>query len=145
VRLRGKEDEILREALSADTTVSPLRELTSRYLSWELTDAGLGVLSDRGEHFPLDRLSTGTAEQALLALRIGLLRHFAGMESGFLLLDDSIQHADYRHREAAIDVLARVVESGWQVLFFTMDDHLRDAVRARFSAFGSGFTEARLG
>lgn len=145
VGLREKEDEVLRDALSAESTVSPLRELTAKYLAWELTDAGLGVISDRGDHYPLDRLSTGTAEQVMLALRIGLLRHFAGMECGFLLLDDSIQHTDYGRRDAAIDLLARVVESGWQVFFFTMDDHLRDAVRARFSAFGSDFTEARLG
>jgi energy-coupling factor transporter ATP-binding protein EcfA2 len=144
-KLREKEDEVLREALAAESTVSPLRDLTSRYLSWELTDAGLGVISDRGEHFALDRLSTGTAEQAMLALRIGLLRHFAGMECGFLLLDDSIQHTDYRHRQAAIDLLARVVESGWQVIFFTMDDHLRDAFRSRFSGFGAAFSETRLG
>ena len=144
-KLREKEDEILWEAMTTDSMVRPLRELTGRYLSWEMTDAGLGVVSDTGEHFAVDRLSTGAAEQVMLALRIGLLRRFAGLESGFLLLDDSIQHADHAHREAAVDVLATVVESGWQVLFFTMDDHLREVVRSRFSALGSAFTEARLG
>ncbi len=141
----SSETDLLQKALESDAMTGPLRSLTMGYSGWEIDEGGrLHVISPDGGKLGLDRLSTGTAEQALLALRIGLLRHFGMLEGAFLLLDDSIQHSDSSRREATIDLLSRIVEDGWQILFLTMDEGLAALFRRRFSPLGDDFVEVAL-
>jgi len=84
------------------------------------------IISDKVRDFPLNDLSTGAQEQVLLALRIGCAAHTLGKQSLFLVLDDAFQHADWDRRERLMDEVIRLGKVGWQILYLTMDDHLRD-------------------
>ncbi|HCD03539.1 MAG TPA: hypothetical protein DER64_23745, partial [Planctomycetaceae bacterium] len=47
-------------------------------------------------------------------------------EPSFLVLDDAFQHSDWNRREQLVPQAVGLVEAGWQVLYFTIDDHIRD-------------------
>ena len=43
------------------------------------------------------------------------------------MLDDALQNSDWDRRANMVDHLVELVRSsGWQIFYFTMDDHLRD-------------------
>ena len=44
----------------------------------------------------------------------------------FLLLDDAFQHADWNRRTRLVNQVVALAQKGWQIIYFTMDDHIRD-------------------
>jgi len=123
--LRAGEDSALQAALHNPLISEPVKALTGRYQRVDLEDVHL-LVSDAYQSFRLDELSTGAQEQVLLGLRMGMAaRLFAGQPL-FLILDDAFQHSDWQRRPAMVDEVLRLAQSGWQVFYLTMDDHLRD-------------------
>ena len=49
-----------------------------------------------------------------------------GQDALFLILDDAFQHSDWHRRERLVAEMVAVARQGWQILYFTMDDHIRD-------------------
>ncbi len=137
--LRKQEDSKIRARLNSAEVLDPLFQTTGRYRELELQDGSLFV-SDGYARFPLSQLSTGTLEQVLLALRVGFASALMGDRRAFLILDDAFQHADWDRRERLLGQVIDLAQSGWQILYFTMDDHLRDLfVEAGEAHFGEGF------
>lgn len=131
--LRKEELRRIRVALADDDISRPLRQVTGRYEQISLSeDEGSGyelLVRDSHDEFPLKDLSTGAREQVLLALRIGFAARILGREQLFLILDDAFQHADWRRRSYMVNQVADLAEAGWQIIYFTMDDHIRDLFR----------------
>jgi len=104
----------------------------------KLRRSGDGILrlrNQREDEFDLSMLSTGAKEQVMLALRVAFASKVLGDAKAFLILDDAFQHADWDRREAMVDhTLQLVKDRGWQVFYFTMDNHLRDLFRDRAAA-----------
>jgi len=44
----------------------------------------------------------------------------------FLILDDAFQHSDWDRRETPVNQVITLVKNNWQVIYLTMDDHIRD-------------------
>ena len=79
----------------------------------------------------IDILSTGAKEQVMIALRMVFAPRFLGDNPAFLILDDAFQHADWERRETLVEHTLRLVKDrGWQVFYFTMDDHIRKLFQA---------------
>lgn len=121
----AEEDDQIRQRLVSPLVQEPLYAITGRYKRVDLHEDQLNV-SDAYETFPLAALSTGAQEQVLLALRMGFAAQLLGEERLFLVLDDAFQYADWERRERLVEKVIALVKDGWQVLYFTMDDHLRD-------------------
>jgi hypothetical protein len=126
--LREQEDEKIHDTLGSKFVSIPLQQITKRYEKVTLEDDQL-LVSDPYQTFPLSDLSTGAQEQVLLALRLGCAARILGKESLFLLLDDAFQYADWDRRGWLLDVMVELARVGWQILYLTMDDHLRDLFR----------------
>ena len=93
-----------------------------------------------GESYPLASLSTGTQEQVLLAIRLGLLSHVLEDNTSFIILDDAFQHSDWTRRENLIQIVANLARDGWQILYFTMDDHIRELFEKKIKpSFGEQY------
>ena len=136
--------------LQSGIVATPLAAITRRYRRVQLEGDNLKVANDY-EEFALADLSTGTQEQVLLALRIGLASYNAGEDRLFLILDDAFQHSDWQRRVHLVNATIGLAQDGWQVFYFTMDDHIRDLFcdKAR-AALGNDFNyqelpRARLG
>lgn len=105
----------------------PLYALTSRYKRIKLQqERGLTLITDSDEEYPLADISTGAREQAFLALRIGFASITMKGHTAFLILDDAFQHSDWQRRASLVNQTLSLVRAGWQVFYFTMDDHIRD-------------------
>jgi uncharacterized protein YhaN len=103
---------------------APIHRVTRRYTGVQYDNGRLSVIDDFG-NFPISDLSTGALEQVLLALRLGFGAQILGQDRLFLLLDDAFQHADWQRRVWLMDQLVTLAQDGWQIIYFTMDDHIR--------------------
>jgi len=129
-KLRIHEDEKIQEALMDPGILAPLWKITGKYDNLELIEDQL-FISGPHDRFKLSDLSSGAQEQVLLAMRLGIAsRLFAG-QPAFFILDDAFQHADWQRRVSLIEETIRIVKSGWQILYFTMDDHIRELFTIR--------------
>jgi len=126
----GNENEIIQQTFSSTGISSILEKITSKYNSVFFEENNLTV-TDGIQFFPLSELSTGTQEQVLLAIRLGLLNHVLKGRKSFLILDDAFQHSDWDRRENLVDILAGLAQDGWQILYFTMDDHIKSLFEER--------------
>ena len=104
---------------------APLSLITDRYNSLFLDGDQLKVGDDFGE-FEISDLSTGAREQVLLALRLGIASRVLKQDKLFLILDDAFQHSDWHRRVRLADQVVTLAKEDWQVIYFTMDDHIRD-------------------
>jgi hypothetical protein len=135
--LQREEDRAIEEALNRRGAAELLHRLTGRYDRLQILGEELYVGNDR-EAFPLAELSTGAREQVLLALRLGLARMLSGREGLFLVLDDAFQYSDWQRRDSLVEQAVEVVRAGWQVIYLTMDDDLRDRIRRAAAALPEG-------
>ena len=62
----------------------------------------------------------------MLALRIGFTSKLLREDALFLILDDAFQHSDWQKREILINKLADIAKKGWQIIYLTMDDHIKE-------------------
>jgi hypothetical protein len=47
-------------------------------------------------------------------------------DTAFLILDDAFQHSDWERRPALVDTVFDLAKAGWQTIYFSMDDNIRD-------------------
>lgn len=92
-------------------------------------DGGLLVRGEDGSRLPASSLSRGARDQLALAVRLALVRRLLG-EPAFLVLDDAFLTSDAARRSALATAVAQLSREGWQILFFTFDDAIRDAFAA---------------
>ena len=143
---RLDENSRIAQGLERDELTEPLQALTGRYRSIRLDeDQGLVLTSDKDEEYPLASMSTGAREQIFLALRMGFASIAMEGKTGFLILDDAFQHSDWNRRENLVTRTLSFVQSGWQVFYFTMDDHIRDLFEGVGDQMGDGFKSHSLG
>jgi hypothetical protein len=136
--LRSEEDKKITESFKSRTIQDPLFELTGRYRQIILEDDQL-IVRNNFNDFPFKDLSTGTQEQVLLALRIGFGSRLLTKDRLFLILDDSFQYSDWKRRPLSVVKMGKLAKQGWQVICFTMDDHIRDLFGKTGRQFGDDF------
>jgi len=124
---REEENTRIAAGLESKELTKPLYAITGCYKSIKHEmDRGLVLITDGDEEYPLATVSTGAQEQAFLAMRIGFCSITMKGQTAFLILDDAFQHSDWPRRTNLMGQVLSLVKSGWQVFYFTMDDHIRD-------------------
>jgi len=136
--LRGEEDAKIQEGLDSDVVLKPLKELTQRYNRLELDGDNL-LISDGYSNFNIKDLSTGALEQVMLALRIGFSSKLLKQDTLFLVLDDAFQHSDWPRREILVKQLLDIAKKGWQIIYLTMDDHIKGLFDQAGKEFKGGY------
>lgn len=127
-QVREQEDEKIRQSLRSKEVIEVLESVTEVYQSLDLTGEQVLVKGTYGD-YPLRELSTGAQEQILLALRMGFASRLGGGQPLFMILDDAFQHSDWQRRERLVKKVIHLAKNDWQVIYLTMDDHLRDLFR----------------
>jgi len=142
--LRKGEDEKIVEGLQSAQVLTHLRCFTGRYEKLDLAGDRL-IVSDPYDDFPLAGMSTGAQEQVLLALRIGFAQKLTKQsEPLFLILDDAFQYSDWERRGWLMDAMVGLAKSGWQILYFSMDDHIGKLFEQKGKVFGGDFVMKEL-
>jgi len=141
--LKKDEDSKLLSALKSKQVQEPLFQLTKRYKNINLEEEKL-VVSDEFHDFRISELSTGAQEQILLALRIGFAAKIAARDSLFLILDDAFQYSDWQRRKLLMEKIVQLAKEGWQIIYFTMDDHIRRLFDEKGKQFGTEYNYVEL-
>lgn len=138
--LREDENNRIRRTLNDNSIAQCLQYFSRGYVGFHLTeDEKLEVEDPGGNTFPVSSLSSGAREQVFLSLRVGFASRALKDRAGFLLLDDAFQHSDWEQRQHMVSQCLSLVKMGWQVFYFTMDDHLRDLFKAQGQGLGDCF------
>jgi uncharacterized protein YhaN len=74
-------------------------------------------------------LSGGAFDQLYLAIRISIAERLLPESGGFFIMDDPFIKADRKRLQRLMRTLERLVERGWQILYFTAKDEVVDALR----------------
>jgi hypothetical protein len=135
--LRQEEDQKITEGLQSDVVIAPLMEVTGKYKRLFMEGEKL-MVSDDYRNFCLTDLSTGAREQVMLALRIGFASKVLKQDTLFLILDDAFQHSDWDKRKILVNKLAAIAAGGWQIIYFSMDNHIRELFDSAGSKFKKG-------
>ena len=141
--LQKDEDTKIAKGLKSREVLEPLHQITRRYEALKLEGDNLVVL-DSVSSFSLPELSTGAQEQILLALRIGFARKILKHDQLFLILDDAFQYSDWKRRAWLMDVMVDLARTGWQIIYFTMDDHIKALFESRGKVFGDKYRAYQL-
>jgi hypothetical protein len=105
------------------------RMTAGRYRRVAIDDGSLAVRvfsTDRDDWVPIEALSDGTAEQVLLAARIGLLGFVTGGQLPPLILDDSFAGYDDARTARSIELL-RELAQGQQIVYLTTSNRFDSA------------------
>ena len=121
---QSKEDERLQMTINSPDFSRTLFHITGRYDKLIPYGDQIVIGSDMGD-FDMRDLSTGAKEQVLFALRVSLAKKILN-DSAFFVFDDAFQHSDYDRRPKLVDQLFDLSDDGWQIIYLTMDDHIRD-------------------
>lgn len=122
--LRTIEERRIEDGLSSSVISQALKATTGHYDRIE-KEYGTLYVGDAYGHYLFSDLSTGAREQVLLGLRIGFASMLLAGTPLFLILDDAFQHSDWIRRVQLVDTLFDLANDGWQIIYFTMDDHIR--------------------
>ena len=90
----------------------------------ELDDRTMPVLFKQEQKFDMPQLSGGEKMAILVIVRTVLCRRFT--ETGFMLLDEPLEHLDPRNRGILIDFLVESFEKGWvdQLIVTTFEESI---------------------
>jgi exonuclease SbcC len=77
-----------------------------------------------------EKLSGGAYDQLYLAIRIALGEKVLQGTKGFFIMDDPFVKADPSRLQKQIEVLQRIAQLGWQILYFSAKAEMRDALKA---------------
>ena len=122
--LRDIESDRIEQGLNSQEVQQAVKITTQHYSIIEKEKNEIFV-SDQFGRYKLKDLSTGAREQVLLGLRIGFASRILAGKTLFLILDDAFQHSDWERRESLVEELFVLADRGWQIIYFTMDDHIR--------------------
>jgi recombinational DNA repair ATPase RecF len=137
-RMRERENERLAESLASPIVLEYLEEMTGGYRGIRLEDDELLLQTAAGDELSLRDLSTGAREQVLLALR-SAMAELTFREPAFMLFDDAFQHSDWQRRGRLVEHCLNLVEKGWQVFYFCMDEDMRRRFEEAGDALGDRF------
>ena len=137
---RQQENERIDNSLQQPELRNSLYALTSRYNEVrQEEEKGLILLTEEGEEYSLADVSTGTQEQVFLGLRLGFANTIMKGQTAFLILDDAFQHSDWSRRKLLVKHMHNLAISGWQIFYFTMDNHIKNLFEQTGQKIGNGF------
>lgn len=86
-----------------------------------------------GETFDAEKLSAGTYDQLYLSIRLALGEKLLKGDKAFFIMDDPFIKADGKRLRSQMNILRRISQSGWQILYFSAKDEVREALKELIS------------
>lgn len=129
-RIREQEKEKLQALFGPDQLLArTFREITGGlYTSvvYDVAQNGIQVLRRDGARLLPKQLSGGTYDQLYFAVRVALAQKLLAEQTGFFLLDDPFLKSDSRRLAQQLQMLLRLAEQGWQIVYFSAKKEVRE-------------------
>lgn len=87
------------------------------------------VKNRNGEILDVGKLSGGAYDQLYLSIRLGLGESLLMGKKAFFIMDDPFIKADKKRLKEQIDILKKICDSGWQILYFTAKDEVKEVLK----------------
>lgn len=82
-----------------------------------------------GTRLGAEKLSGGAYDQLYLSIRLALGEKLLEGKKGFFIMDDPFIKADADRLHRQIEMLKRISEAGWQIVYFSAKDEIEKALR----------------
>ncbi|MBW8003666.1 MAG: hypothetical protein FVQ80_16920 [Planctomycetes bacterium] len=122
---RKQEEQEIETFINDQKIIGLIKKFTGQYDEVSLDGENVSVIGEKGV-YNLRNMSTGVQEQILLAFRMGIARKLSGDIPLFLILDDAFQFTHWIRRDSLVEQTVNIVKEGWQVVYFAVDDDIRD-------------------
>lgn len=130
-----------------DSKVSEyFKEITNGlYKAVRLNPEEQAILVERndGESFDAEQLSAGTYDQLYLSIRLALGEKLLKGEKAFFIMDDPFIKSDRKRLERQMNILTKISQSGWQILYFSAKDEVRDVLKDSIEKGNVNLVETR--
>lgn len=143
--MEGEEEQKVEQLFGENSPVSSyFREITDglyqkvEYLSDEQK---IRATMKTGETLDADKLSGGAYDQLYLCIRLALGEKLLKGEKGFFIMDDPFIKADIDRLAKQLNVLKRISKDGWQILYFTAKEEVKDALKQDLANRSIGYHE----
>lgn len=82
-----------------------------------------------GVLLPAEKLSGGAYDQLYFSIRLALGEKLLEDKKGFFIMDDPFVKADSERLLRQINVLKKIANLGWQIIYFTVKDEIKNALQ----------------
>ncbi len=76
-----------------------------------------------------EKLSGGAWDQLYLSIRLSLGEKILKDGKGFFIMDDPFIKADFLRLQKQMEMLKKISESGWQIIYFSAKEEIKDALK----------------
>jgi len=131
--IEAEERKKVAELFGAGSPVSEyFGEITGNSYEAVLFNQEQGCIEVRrkdGQILAAEKLSGGTYDQLYLAIRLALGERILQGTKGFFIMDDPFVKADPARLQKQIEMLKRISQSGWQIIYFSAKGEMRDIAK----------------
>jgi len=99
------------------------------------------VKLEDGSALDAEQLSGATYDQLYLSIRLALGEKLLKGSKGFFIMDDPFIKADTERLQRQIDILKKISQSGWQIIYLTAKDEVKDVLKQDIENGNISYTE----
>ena len=145
--IEAEEREKVAELFGTESPVSNyFGEITDGLYDAVLFNQERGCIEVRrkdGRILEAEKLSGGAYDQLYLAIRLALGERILQGTKGFFVMDDPFVKADSTRLKKQIEVLMRISQLGWQVLYFSAKGEMKDALKSHIKRGAVNYVEIK--
>ncbi len=131
-KIEMEEKEKVSELFGKNSLISKyFSEITDDLYEEVIFDADNGkikVVRRDGAEIGADKLSGGAYDQLYFSIRLALGEKLLKGKRGFFIMDDPFIKADFDRLKKQMDMLERISESGWQIIYFSAKDEVKEVL-----------------
>jgi uncharacterized protein YhaN len=127
---RERVGDMFGEDSTISTTFSAITDGRYRSVHYDPGSNSIYLLDAENDRVAVESLSGGAYDQLFLTIRVAIASRLLADENGFLILDDPFVKADSERLPRLLDVLRRLSDGGWQILYFSAKDEVLQALSA---------------
>lgn len=137
-KIESEEKEKVSELFGKDSLVSKyFSEITDGLYEEVVFDSDNGkikIVRKDGAEIDAGKLSGGAYDQLYFSIRLALGEKLLKERKGFFIMDDPFIKADLDRLKKQIRMLEKISESGWQILYFSAKDEIKEVLNQSIEA-----------
>lgn len=145
--IESEEREKVSELFGKDSSISKFFNVITNGLYHEVVFSQemqkIEVKRKDGEILGAEKLSGGAYDQLYLSIRLALGEKLLKGKKGFFIMDDPFVKADPDRLERQIEMLTRISDVGWQVIYFSAKGEIKDVLREKIDSGAVNYVEVQ--
>lgn len=127
-------------------TSTYFKEITNNLyeeVSYNKGTAKIEVKKKDGKILEAEKLSGGAYDQLYLSIRLALGEKLLKGKKGFFIMDDPFVKADPDRLKKQIEMLGRIKDIGWQILYFSAKSEIKDILKDKIDNKSINYIEVQ--